>query len=478
MELQDYLRALRNHWVGMLLILAAVAVAVAAYTVAQPKVYAANATGFVGTGANENAALGSVNDQLAKSRATSYVDIATGRATAQQVIDDLGLDESPAGLVGRVSVKRPLDTVLLKITVRAPSPSDAQRLADAWVAALADQVAAIESPRGKPADGTPRVVPIESADLPTRPVSPDPVRNGAIAVALGLLLGFGYAMLRDRVDRRLRSPAEIERRTGRSVVATIPAAPSLRHEPGARRGLAAGDLSTASSAAAEAFRKLRTNLTYMRVDDPPRAIVITSPRPRDGKSTVAANLAGVLDSTGNPVVLVDGDLRRPTVASAFGVDPGIGLTSVLAGTVPLGEALQRPEGYENLLVLTAGSPAPNPSELLGSQAMRNVIAELRNQGFVVIDAPPLLPVTDAALLSVGADGVLLVVAAGRTLDTEVDDCVNSIEAVNSEVLGLVLNRAAHRGGGYGYSDYYAAPTTVQGARRQGHGGRHTKRLIP
>ena len=160
MELIDYWRILRRHWLGVVAIVLATVAIAAAYTLAQPKVYSANANGFVSTGTADNPALSSVNDQLAKSRATSYVDIATSRATAQAVIEDLGLDASPAGLVGSISVTQPKDTVLLKITAEASTPEAAQQLADAWVRALATQVQKIEDPSGTGAPGVPQVLPV------------------------------------------------------------------------------------------------------------------------------------------------------------------------------------------------------------------------------------------------------------------------------------------------------------------------------
>lgn len=459
MELQDYWRAVRNHWIGVLVIVLVTLLAAGAFTVTRPKVYAANASGFVGTGAYENAALGSVNDQLAKSRATSYLEVAKSRATAQDVIDALGLETTPAALVARVSVSQPVDTVYVKITAEAGSPEAAQRLADAWVAALATQVQAIESPGGPAPDGTPRIVPLEAAALPSTPVSPRPERNGALALVLGLLLGLGYAVLRSSLDRRLRSPDDVQRRLDVPVVASIPVATVLRHEPGEPAPLAVqGDASGSGFAAAEAFRKLRTNLMFMDVDNPPRAFVVTSPRPGDGKSTVAANIAAALDANGQPVVLVDADLRRPTVASSFGVDGAIGLTNVLSGQVSADDALQTPAGFEHLRVLPAGLTPPNPSELLGSQAMGALIDTLGRDAVVILDAPPLLPVTDAALLSTSADGVMLVISAGRTVDTEVETCLESLSAVNGRVLGIVLNRVQVRdspGGYYGYYGYGA-----------------------
>jgi capsular exopolysaccharide synthesis family protein len=432
-------------------------------------VYAANATGFVGTGSSDNAALGSVTDQLAKSRATSYVDVAQSRATAQAVIDQLHLDTTPSELVTHISVSQPTDTVLLKITAQSTSPRDAERLADAWVAALAGQVQRIESPDHAPKNGTPRIVALESAALPSTPVSPRPTLNLAIAFVLGCLLALGYALLRTTFDRRLRSPEDVQARFAVPVVASIPAAPLLKTEPGQPAALAVrGGPDVAGAAAAEAFRKLRTNLMFMDVDNPPRSLVISSPRPGDGKSTVAANIAAALDSSGQSVVIIDADLRRPTVATSFRVDGSVGLTDVLSGQLSVDDALQTPDGFHGLRVLTAGAVPPNPSELLGSRAMRTLIQTLARDHIVILDAPPLLPVTDAALLSTSTDGVMLVISSGRTVDHELETCLGSISAVNGRVLGIVMNRVAGRHNPSGYYGYYQqeqapAPRAVRDA---------------
>ncbi|SFB87131.1 capsular exopolysaccharide family [Nocardioides terrae] len=456
MELQDYWRAVRNHWIGVLLLIVGTCAAGALFTALQTPVYAANAAGFVGTGSSDNAALGSVTDQLAKSRATSYIAVAKSRATAQTVIDELGLHTTPSALVSHITVSQPVDTVYLNIVAESASPKEAQQLADAWVAALAVQVQAIESPAGPPSDGTPRIVPQESAALPGSPASPRPERNLAIAFVLGCLLALGYAVLRSTLDRRLRSADDVESHFGIPVVASIPTAPTLRHEPGAAATLALHDTDEAGSAAAEAFRKLRTNLMFMDVDNPPRSLVITSPRPGDGKSTVAANIAAALESTGQPVILIDADLRRPTVAASFAVDGAVGLTNVLTGQVSVEDALQTPAGFTSLRVLAAGAIPPNPSELLGSRAMRTLVEKLAQDHIVVLDAPPLLPVTDAALLSTATDGVMLVISSGATVDAELETCLGSITTVNGRVLGVVLNRvsARHdRAGSYAYYGY-------------------------
>jgi len=451
MELGDYLRILRNHWVGVLLIAALTTMAAASYSLSRPAVYAADATGFVTIGGTTvDAATASVGDSLAKSRATSYVDVATSRAVAQRVITSLQLDTTPAALIGSVSVKQPTDTVLLTITAKAATPKSAQDLADAWVTALAAEVEKIEDPSGKSSQ-VPKVLPVESAALPSSPVSPQPKRDTALGLLIGLLLGFGYAVVRNQLDRRLRSAAVIEKEFSTPVVGQIPAVKEL---DGAKGDGVAIDISSqaVTSIAGEAFRKLRTNLSYMDVDNPPRVILLTSPQQSDGKSTVAINLAAAVAAFGQPVTLIDADLRRSTIAMRLGIDGLVGLTDVLVGNVDLEEVMTEVPGTPGLRILPAGAIPPNPSELLGSQAMASLLAKLGSDGLVLIDAPPLLPVTDAAVLSRYCDGTLVVISAGRTLDQELQDALGHLQRVNSRVLGVVLNRI-RRGGTDGYYYY-------------------------
>jgi capsular exopolysaccharide synthesis family protein len=457
MELKDYLRVLRAHWIGVLALAIIGIVAATLYTVTQPKVYAASATGFVSTGANENPALGSVADSLAKSRARSYVDIAEGRATAREVIDDLAIDATPAGLIGRITVVQPVDTVVIKITARSATPAGARDLADAWVAALAAQVESIEDPQGTDVAGTLRVVPIEAAELPRAPILPRTKVNLLLGLMLGLLLGAAYALLRTQLDRRLRSTAAVERQFGVTVVAAIPSEPDLQHAIGTKGGLAVDPRAAGArpSPAAEAFRKLRTNLQFMDVDRPPRIIVVTSPRQGDGKSTIAANLAAAMAVNGQSVTLIDGDLRRPTVADSFGLVEGAGLTDVLVGRVAMEDVAQQHPDYSNLRVLAAGGIPPNPSELLGTKAMRKLLRTLSQDSVVLIDAPPLLPVTDAAVLTAVSDGALVVISSGKTLDTELSAALGHLAAVNGKALGVIFNRVTRKDseGGY-YGEYY------------------------
>jgi capsular exopolysaccharide synthesis family protein len=458
-ELTDYLRIARAHWRGIVaFVLLGVAVA-AGVSLVQPKVYQANASGFVSAGSSSNPGEASVGDSLAKSRATSYVDLAKSRATAQEVISALGLEQSPASLIGRISVTQPLDTVLIKISARAGTPREAQQLADAWVAALAKQVQAVENPTGK-AEQSLRIVPIEAAELPGSPASPNTKRNLALGFVLGLMLGLGYAVLRSQLDRRIRTAEQVDREfAGVTVAGAIPETTALVRKKGGLVPLAVTGPRKANDPAhsAEAFLKLRTNLQFMDIDNPPRVIVVTSPLPGDGKSTVALNLAAALSMSDRRVVLIDGDLRRPMVAESFGLIEGLGLTDVLIGSVEFDEVAQRVGGLPNLSVLAAGRIPPNPSEMLGSKAMRRLLERLAEHYTVIIDAPPVLPVTDAAVLTASADGALVVVSAGKTLDTHLRDALANLQAVHGHTLGVVLNRVAKGAGSGYYGGYYGQP---------------------
>jgi len=203
----------------------------------------------------------------------------------------------------------------------------------------------------------------------------------------------------------------------------------------------------------------------MDVDNPPRAIVVTSPVPSDGKSTIACNLATTLAAGGKPVVLIDGDLRRSTVAKTMGLPGGAGLSDVLSGRAEIADVLQRTPRHDNLFVLTAGSTPPNPSEVLGSERMRRLIDDLADHATVIIDAPPLLPVTDGAVLTHQADGALVVVSLGKTTYDLLEKSLDTISKAGGRALGVVLNKAPIKGVdssaySYEYRRDYAAGNRV------------------
>jgi capsular exopolysaccharide synthesis family protein len=465
MELQDYLRILRAHWVGVLVLTVLGIAAAGAYSLGQPKVYEANATGFVTT-KSPNPAEASIADTYAKSRVTSYVAIATSSRTADAVIKQLNLSTTPAALIGDISVSQPTDTVLVDISARAGTPVSAQTLANAWVDALATQVAEIEGDKATQGQQPLRMLSYGSAALPSSPVLPRTKLNLAAGLVLGLLLGFAYAVVRKQLDRRLRSAEEVEKTFGVSVIGQIPVSSRMRQDKSQVLQLAvteAGD--TKNFGTAEAFRKLRTNLAYMDVDHPPRIIVVTSPKQSDGKSTIAANLAAAIAIGGQPVTLIDCDLRRPTVAESLGMVDGTGLTDVLVGRVKVADVLQAHPDVPGLSVLASGAIPPNPSELLGSQAMRTLVTDLAGETIVIMDAPPLLPVTDAAVLTRSADGALIVISHGDTLDSELAASLAHVSAVHGRTLGVIFNRMRKSAaGGAAYGDYYRYDYTPAGGK--------------
>lgn len=458
MELSDYLRVLRAHWMGILALLLVGVVGAAVFSLVQPRVYTADASGYVAAQGATDLGTSMVGDQLAQSKVRSYLDIGTWRAVAEYAIKDLGLDATPELLVNQVKVTNPTNTVILQVSASASTPEAARDLAESWLRGIINQVELIEGAGGTETAPV-RVVPGDSARLPTSPSSPNVRLNLALGALAGLLAGLGYAVVRDRLDRRIRSADGVEQATGLAVVGALPDEADLVKT----QQLLANNVVPQRgewTRLSEAFRGLRTNLQYMSIDNPPRAIVVTSPLPGDGKSFVAANLAVTIAASGQDVVLVDADLRRPRLATAFGLVGEAGLSDVLAGRAEAADVLQPTVHGPNLQVLAAGPIPPNPSEILGSERMRRLIEELSANALVIIDSPPLLPVTDAAVLSTRADGALVVVRTGKTTYEALDHALDLLDKAKGKPLGAVLNRVPTSGSGaayYGYQyhgDYY------------------------
>jgi capsular exopolysaccharide synthesis family protein len=381
-------------------------------------------------------------DSFAGAKVPTYMEMATWKAVADGAVATVGIDEPVARVVSRISVENPANTNIIRITAQAESSADAVALAQAWVASL---VSAIDKYEG---DGTAGSSPItitvdQSAVVPTTPVFPDLQTSLIVGAVLGLGVGIAFALMRTVSDRRIRHADDVESRTGLPVVGVIPMAASSADS----RLFDEATLSDKGSrfAVAEALRALRTNLQFMDVDHPPRTIVVTSALPSDGKSTIACNLALTLAASGKPVVLVDGDLRRSTVADTLGLPGGAGLSDVLSGRAELSDVIQRAPLAESLYVLTAGSVPPNPSEVLGSDRMRQLLADLAKHATVIIDAPPLLPVTDGAVLTHQSDGALLVVSLGKTTYDLIEKSVDTLAKAGGRALGVVLNKAPMRG---------------------------------
>ncbi|WP_052459711.1 CpsD/CapB family tyrosine-protein kinase [Tessaracoccus massiliensis] len=464
MTLIDLVRLLRKNFLILLLCAALGVGLAAAWTLTRPAVYTTSAVGLVVAGDTQNLGNATFGDAVAQQRAAAYAALVNTRAVGDRAAEILAaMPEQPAMASYTASVDAA--PAFIRVTATADNGLSAQATADAVLQGLIDealrletysQTQTMENPPEDPTSLTAlHIMPYETASLPTVPQQADLTRNLLVGLLAGLALGVGVAIMRRQLDIRVRTQTDVEELTGHAVLGIVPETKEMRRESKGG-GLATG-------AAAEALRKLRTNLRFVQVDNPPRAIVITSANPAEGKSTVAANLARLLAQAEQRTVIVDADLRRPTQAKHFGLDGSVGLSQVLAGDVPVRDALQATE-TPLLQLLPAGRIPPNPSELVGSRHMAAMIRELSKDAMVIIDAPPLLPVTDAGLLAAAADGAILVVRVGKTFKEQVQLATKMLHQVDAKLLGSVMNLASRTAMGevvYGYGRSYGYSSTYQ-----------------
>jgi capsular exopolysaccharide synthesis family protein len=447
-ELKDYWRTIKRRWVSVVVMLLLCVSAAAFVTWQTTPQYSSTARLFVAT------TVGDVNpsagDAFASQRVTTYADLVPKSsriaAAAVALLDD-GSD--PNELRSQIAAAVVPETVSIEITATDPDPKRARNIAQAYAQALSDLVPTLEPPRDN-GEGTIVATVLDSAEVSTSPVSPQPVRNLGLGVVLGLLLGVALAVVRELMDTTVSSAEDVAEATPAPILGRINADPSAAK-------LAPAAALSGASRWAEAFRVLRTNMQYVEVDHDKKVFVVTSSLPGEGKTTTAVGLAVTMAMGAHSVVLIECDLRRPMVAKRLGVDSAIGTTNVLVGKVKLEDALQTYDD-SGLHVLACGPIPPNPSELLQSRAMADLLAELREQfDIVVIDAPPLLPVTDAALLAAMSDGAIVVTRHGRTTRDQLAHAIERIDAVDAKTLGVVLNLTRGKDGGdaYGYSYSYS-----------------------
>jgi non-specific protein-tyrosine kinase len=282
------------------------------------------------------------------------------------------------------------------------------------------------------------------------PISPKTTQNTLLAIVAGMLLAAGAIFAADTLDDAIKNPDEIQRNFDLPILGLI-----SRHEVPKDKPIA---LAEPRSPTAEAFRSLRTNITYAAVDRPLRRILVTSAMPQDGKTTIAASLAAVLSQNEKQVVLLDADLRRPQIHNKFGMHNRLGLADFFLRPLDAMSSMIHSTNIPGLAVVTSGGLPPNPSELLTSLMMGRILDRL-NQVFdiIVIDTPPLLSVTDAAALAPAMDGVILVARPGTTKLAAFRQAVAQLRAVNARLLGVVLNEVnpSSRKYGYYYSHYYS-----------------------
>jgi capsular exopolysaccharide synthesis family protein len=457
-DLRDYVRLVRKRWkIISLCVLLALGGAIV-LTALTPKSYSAHAQLFVSARATaddlSSAAQGST---FTEQRVKSYADIMNTPYVTQPVIEKLKLPLTDGQLAGKISASNPLDTVLLNVSVTDHDPVLAASIANAVATQFTQVVKILETPDSSTSALVQATV-VSNAATPTAPVSPRPKINLALGVLVGLALGIGAAVLRESLDTTIKGAEDLSALTPSPLLGIIPEDSEARTSPliSAEQG----------NLRAEAYRQVRTNLQFIDVERTVKSVVITSAIPDEGKSTTACNLAIAFARTGARVLLVEADLRRPKTADYLGIEGAVGLTNVLLGQVAVGDVLQT-WGTLPLKVLPSGPIPPNPSELLGSTPMIELIKLLGSHAdIVILDAPPLLPVTDAAVLSTVCDGALIVARHGHTRRDQLTAASESINKVGGRVLGVILNRVPRRGSGtgYGYDYGYGYYTSAQANR--------------
>ena len=459
MELHGYLRVLRRRWRWVMLVLVlCVGGAVAATSLATP-IYRATAQLFISTSSQNSVSDLAQGSSFTYRQVTTYADLVTAPVVLEPVIADMGLDEDPEELAARISTEVPEDTVLINIHVTGVDGEREAAIANAVAEQFTRTVAELEQPDGQGASPVKASL-VRPAKEPAAPVSPNPSRNLALGLSLGVMLGVAAAVLREMQDTRIAGETDVQRVTDRPIIGGI-----TFDRDAARNPLLvhAGDYSPR----AEAFRAVRTNLQFIDAAEHPRSLLFTSSLPGEGKSTTTANLALTLAASGARVCVVEADLRRPRLLDYMGLEGSAGLTTVLIGQASLDEMLQ-PYG-DHLMVLGAGPIPPNPSELLGGSAMRSVLDELRKRfEYVVIDAPPLLPVTDAVVLSKVVDGTIVVVGSGIVHRYQLSQALATLDGVDAKVLGLLMNRLPATGvHTYGYFQEEYGPSDAVDTPRHG-----------
>ena len=452
MELRDYLRIIRRRWLLITLCTLVVVGAAAGLTYRATPQYASSVQLNISASSDPSIDAAYQGTLTSQQRVQTYAKLITGTLVAQRVITKLDLTESPEALAAKsaaASTQRPRSSTLRSLIPRGGVLDSSRRKLPK------------NSSRTSQRSRQPQIKAsiTQDATVPTSPVSPRPVRNLGLALVLGLMLGVGLAVLRDILDTTVKSAHTLTELTGLALLGGI------QYDSKAGKNPLITSLDS-HAPRLESFRVLRTNLQFLDVDEPPKVFVVTSAVPGEGKSTTAINLALTLAKASQKVLLIEADLRRPRVSTYLRLEPTVGLTTVLVGAIDIDQAIQ-PYRETGLDVVTSGTVPPNPAELLQSQTMQTTLDKLRGRyDLIIIDAPPLLPVTDAAVLATQADGAILVVRYGKTSREQVSEASKRLESVDAKAFGAVLNMVPARGDSYGYGYGYGYGYAPDKGRRK------------
>ncbi|PZS20053.1 MAG: hypothetical protein DLM57_02755 [Pseudonocardiales bacterium] len=468
MTLRAYLRILQERWkLVALFVIAATGMAVL-ITALSPKTYQATAQIFVSSNGSSDPLAQYQAAAFAQAQVQTYASIVGAPDVLHAVQKDLDLQISDSDLKAKLSATAPPAQSIVDIHAKDASPGEAARIANSAARAFVTVAQGYSTSTGSSKPSV-RLFITDPATAPSSPVSPKPVLNIALGVFLGLLVGAALAVARDVLDNRIKDADLLAKAAGSPTMGVVVEDPKTSRHPIATR---AGT----RNMRAENYRQLRANLQFANLDAHPRVIAVTSSIPSEGKTTVAINLASTLAEAGFSVCLVDADLRRPTVAKVLGLLSPVGLTSVLIHQIELSEAMQN--AGSSFYVLTSGPTPPNPSEVLASTYVRDVIRSLLDKvDYVVVDTAPLLPVADGSEVAAIADGTLLVARHAVTTDAHVKRAVHTLDRVDANLIGVVLNRVpSKKNNEYGYTYYRSEVDGATHSRREARSSRKSDKI--
>lgn len=457
MSISQLLRIFRANMVIIVLLTIVGAAIAALLTITATPKYSAQSSVFVSTSNAASISDLSASSSYAQQLVASYVTVAKSEYILGPVVKDLGLRESVGGLASRVSVSSPVNTVVMNIEVSYESGSAAAKIANEIAIELGERAQSLApNPRGSTSAPTIKITQISSAVAPLTPETPKPLVNILAGGLLGVVAGLLTALLRQSIDTRVREGETLEALTSAPVLGVIP----FERRTSAVR-IAAG---VATPATTEAFRSLSASLRFLAVAHPRSSYVVTSSVKGEGKSTTAVRLASAAAAAGARVLLIDADLRLPAIARELGLEGTIGLTSTLTREVALSDAIQRSatSGAE-FDVLTSGPIPPNPTELLQSVVMRELLETVSaSYDLVLIDSPPLLPVADAGVIASLVSGAIFLSSLDKTTRHQVTVAMAVLHRTGGVAVGTVLTKVRRTRFANYTSPYYSPEDSAIG----------------
>lgn len=432
MEIREYGRILRAGWWIIALVTVLGVVAGLIYSLLSTPQYQACARLFVTTEGGSSVGEAYQNNLFSQERVNSYAGLATSTQVAQRAVDQLQLPLSANDLQARITATPIEKTVLLDLCGTDSDPEVARALTNAVAGQLTQVVQELETSQrgGSPAAGATIV---DQADVPSNSAGMGLITTLVLGGVAGLFLGVLLALARGLADRSVRNRPRAEEISGKAVLGGLPIDSERPKTPVA-----------SFSKMGEPLRTLRTNIRFLGGGRPPRVITITSAGAEEGRTSTAIDLAAVMAEAGHKVLLVDGDIRTAALADRLGIAQARGLSTVLSGEHRIDDAIQT-DIIDGVSVLPAGPVPPNPSELLGSDRAQVLLESLRGDyRYVVIDTPPLLGVTDGAILTALSDGALVLTRVDRTTRDQLRKAVKTLDRVGGKVLGVVTTFEPHR----------------------------------